>query len=102
MIAILHRTPTPRHGYHLFEMEGEFLLYCPAKMATIYLNESAATIWRLCDGQRTVAGIIDFLRGAYPSAVRQLEADVCGAIQRFASNDMLTLDSGYETGRSVA
>ena len=92
MMAILHRVPTPRQDYHLSEMEGEFLLYSHEKMRTIYLNETAATIWRLCDGQRTVAGIVDFLRAVYPSAARQLEGDVCSTIQRFVNDDMVMLD----------
>jgi len=73
-------------------MEGEFLLYSHEKMTTIYLNESAATVWHLCDGQRTVSGITDFLKAVYPRAARQLEGDVCGAIQQFVNDDMLTLD----------
>lgn len=91
-MSILHRAPTHRHFFHLSEMEGEFLLYSHEKMTTVYLNETAATIWRLCDGQRTVAGIVEFLRAAYPSAAHQVEVDVCSTIQRFVNDDMLTLD----------
>jgi hypothetical protein len=91
-MSILHRVPTRRQNYHLAEMEAEFLLYNHETMTTIYLNESAATVWRLCDGQRTVAGIVDFLRAAYPSAALQLEGHVCDAIQQFVSGGMLMLD----------
>ena len=73
-------------------MEGEFLLYNHKKMTTIYLNESAVAVWRLCDGQRSVAAIVDFLKAAYPGAARQLEGDVCGTIQQFVDEDILTLD----------
>jgi Coenzyme PQQ synthesis protein D (PqqD) len=91
-MSILHRVPRTRQDYHLSEMEGEFLLYNHERMTTIYLNESAAAVWRLCDGQRTVAAIVEFLRAVYPGAARQLEADVCGAIQQFVNDHMVTLD----------
>ena len=82
----------PRKGYHLSEMEGEGLLYSHEKMTMIYLNESAAVIWRLCDGQRTVAQIVDFLKSAFPDVSHQLDGDVCGTIQQFVDYDMLDLD----------
>ncbi len=82
----------PRKGYHLSEMEGEGLLYSHEKMTMIYLNESAAVIWRLCDGQRTVAQVVDFLKSAYPDLSPQLDGDVCGMIQQFVDCDMLDLD----------
>ena len=81
-----------RKGYHLSEMEGEGLLYSHEKMTMIYLNESAAVIWRLCDGQRTVAQVVDFLKSAYPDLSPQLDGDVCGMIQQFVDCDMLDLD----------
>ena len=73
-------------------MEGEGLLYSHEKMTTIYLNESAAAIWRLCDGQRTVAQIVDFLKSAYPDLSPQLDGDVCSMIQQFVDREMLDLD----------
>ena len=73
-------------------MEGEGLLYSHEKMTLIYLNESAAVIWRLCDGQRTVAQVVDFLKSAYPDLSPQLDGDVCGMIQQFIDRDMLELD----------
>jgi hypothetical protein len=73
-------------------MEGEGLLYSHEKMTMIYLNESAAVIWRLCDAQRTVAQVVDFLKSAYPDLSPQLDGDVCGMIQQFVDCDMLDLD----------
>ena len=91
MVAILHCVPTRRDGYRLSEIEGETLLYNDEKMTMIYLNESGAAIWRLCDGKRSVATIIELLRAAYPDLADQLETDVCNAIQQFADCELLTL-----------
>ena len=70
-------------------MDGESLLYCHEKMTMVYLNESAAVIWRLCDGQRTVGQIIDVLKSAYPNLSHQMDAEVCDTIQQFVRYSML-------------
>ena len=36
---------------------GEIVVIVPASCHIHYLNESAATVWRLCDGHASVAGI---------------------------------------------
>ena len=36
---------------------GEVLVYDRASNQIHHLNESSATVWRLCDGERTVADI---------------------------------------------
>ncbi len=93
-VTILQRVPAPRKDFHLAEMDGESLLYCHEKMTMVYLNESAAVIWRLCDGQRTVGQIVDVLKSAYPSLSHQIDADVCDTIQQFVRYSML---DGTET-----
>jgi len=58
-------------------------------MTMVYLNESAAVIWRLCDGQRTVGEIVDVLKSAYPNLSHQMDAEVCDTIQQFVRYSML-------------
>jgi len=50
----------------------------PERLAT--LNETAARILELCDGERTVAGIVAALSAAYPGAA---SAEIVAAVDRF-------------------
>lgn len=49
-------------------LEGEIVLYCSTVAKAIYLNPSAALVWRLIDGRRSVGEIEALLTGAYPEA----------------------------------
>ncbi|WP_295400220.1 PqqD family protein [uncultured Thiocystis sp.] len=44
----------------------ELLIYRTGDDSTYYLNGTAALVWRLCDGQRRGADIVDLLVDAYP------------------------------------
>lgn len=73
-------------------MDGETLLYSDETMTMLHLNESAAAVWRLCDGTRSVGEIVAFLQAAYPGASSAIEADVCEIIGEFSGQDVLRLD----------
>ena len=60
--------PKPLEGYRVEEMDGELLLYHPQSTATIYMNQTAALVWQLCDGEREVAEIIAILTESFPDA----------------------------------
>lgn len=49
----------------------------------IYLNETASLIWRLCNGQHSIADITTLLQDAYPHIVDDIEADVRTTLQQF-------------------
>ena len=75
--------PRPRHapGYRLEQLDGEVLLAHPATTRTIYLNETAVLIWRLCDGRHTPAEITELLQEAYPDAAAAIADDVEATLQ---------------------
>jgi len=64
----------------LEEMQEEALLYKLGEHKAIYLNASAAAIWRLCDGNRAANDIIDLLREKYPTSDASLQEDVAEAV----------------------
>ena len=68
----------PRHtpGYQLEQLDGEVLLAQPATTRTIYLNETAFLIWRLCNGQHTTVEITQLLQAAFPDAAATIADDV--------------------------
>ncbi len=76
----------PKHisDYRLEGFEGELLLYHPVKTQAVYLNETAALIWRLCDGQRSVAEIRSFLRETYLKDADKIDQDLITTLDRFS------------------
>ena len=57
--------PVPAAGVEMEVVEGEVLLYHPQQTRAVYLNPTAAVVWGLCDGSRSV-------RGDYPGPWRKL------------------------------
>lgn len=83
--------PIPLSGFQLEEMDGETLLYRHSLKKLIYLNESAASIWKLCDGQRSVQDIVALLADAYPEAANTLPVDVDEALELLLREGALRL-----------
>ncbi|HEY3382787.1 MAG TPA: PqqD family protein [Vicinamibacterales bacterium] len=52
--------------YRIEQLDDELLLYHPGRTTTLYCNDTAALIWQLCDGTRTVDEIVDLLTEQYP------------------------------------
>jgi hypothetical protein len=48
------------------EMDTEILLYQPNSNKAIHHNETAALVWKLCDGTRTVQDLIDVVSESFP------------------------------------
>ena len=46
------------------EMDGELVLFHPAKNIIIHANETAALVWQMCDGLNTVDQIVSILSDA--------------------------------------
>jgi len=68
----------PKQGFGFFveQMDDECVLYRLGAQKAIHLNESAALIWRLCDGSRTLQEITDLLKAEYPTSEPEVAADV--------------------------
>ena len=60
--------PNPNTEFSLERIDNELLLYHPVKTKAVYLNESAALVWKLCDSSRSVAEIISLLEENYPES----------------------------------
>src|SRR5258708_37906481 len=66
--------------------EGWVLLFPEGMMK---LNESAAAILRLCDGQIPISGILEKLSKNFKTPVALLEKDVWEALDQFGSKGLL-------------
>lgn len=83
--------PEQNTGYMLEELDGELLLYHLDQTTTVYLNNSAAIVWHLCDGTRTIADIITVLQAKFPNAADDITADVKDAVEQLQQAGALSL-----------
>lgn len=64
------------------ELENEILIYRPGSHQAIHLNATAAAIWKLCDGTRTISDIVDCLVAEYPVEKIGIAKEVQEAVDR--------------------
>ena len=62
------------------EIDNEILLYDPSTHKAIHLNETAAAIWKLCDGTRTVNDLVNCFLSEYSSAQSSIAYEVQEAV----------------------
>ncbi len=75
--AILNAVLKHTTNYIWEEMDdGQVLLYRVGAHKAVHLNGSAALIWKLCDGSRTLQDVIGVLSEAYPDMLDTVAADV--------------------------
>ena len=84
--------PRRQEGYRTENMGEDVLLYCAAALKTIYLNETAAAVWALCDGEHSVRQIADKLAAAYRENVVELQGDVRTTLDQLLREGALRLD----------
>lgn len=83
--------PVRCDGYVFETVAEELVLFAPGRAAVLYCNSSAALVWGLCDGSRTVEGIVAMLTDAYPDADPGLAADVHTAVEQLIAHRALAL-----------
>ena len=81
--------PTPVAGYRVEEMDGELLLYHPQSTSTVYMNQTAALVWQLCNGERETTEIISILEESFPNVKASVRDDVITALNSFSKHGAL-------------
>jgi Coenzyme PQQ synthesis protein D (PqqD) len=81
----------PRHtpDFQLEVMGDELLIYHPAQTKVVYCNATSALIWQLCDGERTVAQIVELLASAYPEAGDVVPAQTRDTLRKFRDEGVI-------------
>jgi hypothetical protein len=80
----------PPYDYVLEEeIDDEMLLYNTEHGRFLSLNQTAADVWRLADGESTVDEVIDLLAAAYGVSSGDIRQDVEGVVARFRENRLL-------------
>lgn len=85
--------PRQRRGHHIEDVDGESVLYGRTSAKAFFLNDTASAVWHLCDGTRSVQGIIDVLADAYPDSASDIAADVAAAIDQLAMEGLLAVEA---------
>ena len=73
-------------------IDGEVLLYHPQNPSAVYLNPTAAVVWGLCDGNRSIRAIIDVIRESYPDASESLPEEVLATLEQLQESGVLVID----------
>lgn len=75
----------------LTNLDDETLLYHPQWMTAFALNSTAYSIWQLCDGERTIAQIVELLQEAYPDAAATMPAEVAASVRALSNHRVVKL-----------
>lgn len=85
-----HDTPRRAPEYVLEQTHGEYQLRHRRSDTAIYINETAALLWELCDGGKSVGNIKQMLLEAYPDAAESISSDVDRAIATLLGHGALS------------
>jgi Coenzyme PQQ synthesis protein D (PqqD) len=88
--ATIDLIPKPASDIETEIVEGEVLLYHPQGTRAVYLNSTAAIIWGLCDGRRSVREIIRLISESYPDA-EKLANDVIVTLRHLQESGALVI-----------
>ena len=76
------------------EMGEELLLYRPSTHQAIHLNGTAAAVWKLCDGTRTVKDVATCLEAAFPDDKARIASEVQDVVDQLLREGALTESPG--------
>ena len=77
------RSPTPSNDVSLQRVGQEAILHDRRNGRAHVINESAAQIWELCDGQSTLDHIVSSFAAAYALPAADVQADVQYILAKF-------------------
>lgn len=78
-----HLIPHQASGFIMENFDDEALLYHKVKTQAVYLNETAALIWALCNGKNSIMEIEEVLSENYPEAVDSIPEHISLSLERF-------------------
>jgi hypothetical protein len=77
------QSPTPNKDVSLQRVGQEAILHDRRNGRAHVINESAAQIWELCDGQSTLDHIVSAFAAAYALPAADVQADVQYILTKF-------------------
>jgi hypothetical protein len=85
--------PTPAAEVVVEDLGDDVTLYRASIDEVLVLNHSAGDIWRLADGELTVAEMAERLSAAYEVPIEELQPQVVEVIEDLAAHGYLAIDS---------
>lgn len=73
-------------------VDGEVLLYDPNRTQAIYLNSTAALIWGLCDGSRSLRDIAQLIETGYADSGVDVLKEISITLKRLQEYGVVVLD----------
>lgn len=89
-MALDERIPVRIEHFQLERLDESVLLYHPVLTKTMRLNETAAVLWELCDGEHTIGEIAAMLADAYPDQADAIGDDVRTTLRGLLAEGALT------------
>ena len=89
---MIAKTAIPQRNDTITEkiLDDEIILY-NNKTHTIHsLNQTAALLWALCDGQMTTMQMIEMLQDKYKGSKKAIENDVLKTLEEMKKNNLIT------------
>ncbi len=84
-------TPYRDPNFRLEVVDGDVMLFHPTRTEIHHLNSTAAVVWQLCDGTRTIGDLILLLQETYPEAKNEIPADVKTVLQDLKGKGCLVI-----------
>jgi pyrroloquinoline quinone biosynthesis protein D len=81
--------PTACSDVTAYPVDDELVLYDPRSSQAFVLNPTAAQIWRLCDGSRTIAALAEAMAAAYALAYEEALTDVWECLEHLRHEGLL-------------
>lgn len=85
--------PRPTAAASLDEIDGELVLFYPAGSKAVYVNRTAALVWQLCDGTRSVGELASVLEQLYPES-DSVGSDLEQALRELADIRAIDFENG--------
>ena len=82
--------PKKKHGCHTRELDGEKVVYDPETHEVCVLNPAAAFIFELCDGEGTVADILEQLERRYEAPQDVLSRDLTATLMELRKKHLVS------------
>ena len=81
--------PKQRAGLTVEQIDGDLILLDVSSSTVVHVNPTAALVFQLCDGQRTVEDIVAVLSAAYPESEADIPRDVAAAVESLLNQHFL-------------
>lgn len=78
-----HIRPSQSDNLKIYNLWDELVIYVPDQEKAISLNPTARAIWDLCDGQQTLAEIVQTLGNQFSASEVDLLADIQATVGQF-------------------